>query len=102
MRQKAIFIICLMIFFMLNNNIFVIPAQASICHNYGQDLICILNIKRSAKYYWQYRTEITINGVRQPMMIYDCRQKVKISQNGYKVAFTPNGFGNSICQTLNQ
>ena len=100
--QKASLIICFVLLFVIINNIFISPAQALMCRSYDQDLICILNIKRSAKYYWRYRTEITINGVRQPMMIYDCRQKMKISQNGRQVSFADNGFGNFICQTLNK
>lgn len=47
----------------------IIPnfAQASTCRNYNHNLICILTIKRSAKYHWLYRASVSINGEKIPI-----------------------------------
>ena len=77
------------------------PVQASTCRNYGDQKVCIVRIKRSAKYYWRYRTEIKINGKKQPMMIYDCRQQKKFTKEGVGTPFKSQGIENFICGTLN-
>ena len=99
---KEIKLIFLGLFLIIINSFFISPVVASTCRNYDQDLICILSIKRSAKYYWRYRTEISINGIKKPMTIYDCRQKMKIAKNGSLTPFSQNGIENLICKTLNK
>ncbi|NES74419.1 MULTISPECIES: hypothetical protein [Okeania] len=78
------------------------PAAASFCRNYNGNKICILNIKRSAKNYWEYRAEVSINGRRKPLEIYNCRTEEKIQKNGKIVKFKPNGAGKLICNVLNK
>ena len=84
------------------NFAFIPPVKASTCRTYGDNQTCITSIKRSAKYYWRYRTEIRINGIRQPMMIYDCRQQKKFTKNGVSIPFKKVGIENFICGTLNK
>ncbi len=72
----------------------------SICRNYQQNTVCILKIKRSAKYYWRYRTQISINGVKKPLRIYDCRQNKIWEKDGGAIAFSTQGIEQYICETL--
>ncbi|MDY7004521.1 MAG: hypothetical protein SWX82_11325 [Cyanobacteriota bacterium] len=78
------------------------PAAASFCRNYNGNKICILSIKRSAKNYWEYRAEVSINGRREPLEIYNCRTEEKIQKNGKTVKFQSNGAGKLICNVLNK
>ena len=78
------------------------PVAASFCRNYNGNKICILSIKRSAKNYWEYRAEVSINGVRKPLEIYNCRTQLKTQKNGNIVKFTSNGPGKLICSVLDK
>ncbi|NEP81299.1 MAG: hypothetical protein F6K17_27870 [Okeania sp. SIO3C4] len=78
------------------------PAAASFCRNYNGNNICILSIKRSAKNYWEYRAEVSMNGKKKPLEIYNCRTEEKIQKNGKIIKFKPNGAGNLICNVLNK
>ena len=78
---------------------FALPANAAVtCRDYDGHEVCILNIKRSAKRYWNYRTTISIDGKKQPTEIYYCRGKFKIQNNGKIVRFEEDGVGNLICK----
>lgn len=98
MRKYIILSIFLLIFF------FAVapPTAASFCRNYNGNNICILSIKRSAKNYWEYRAEVSINGGRKPLEIYNCRTEEKIQKNGKIIKFQPNGAGKLICNVLNK
>jgi hypothetical protein len=50
-----------------------LPARAVQCQSIAGQEVCILNLRRSAKHYWEYWTQLSINGVKQPERIYDCR-----------------------------
>ncbi len=96
MKLTASLLISLSIVFSFN-----FPANAAItCRDYSGHEICILNIKRSAKRYWNYRTTISIDGKKQPTEIYNCRGKFKIQKNGKIVRFGENGVGNFICRSF--
>ncbi|MEO1429255.1 MAG: hypothetical protein AAFS12_06410 [Cyanobacteria bacterium J06632_19] len=78
---------------------FAFPANAApTCRDFNGHEVCILNIKRSAKRYWNYRTTISIDGKKQPTEIYNCRGEFKIQKNGKIVRFGEDGVGNLICQ----
>jgi hypothetical protein len=79
-----------------------LPAKASLCRKSDGNLICILEIKRSAKYYWQYRASVSINGKVKPIKTYNCREQIKIQKNGKIVPFSSNGAGQLICNILNK
>jgi hypothetical protein len=68
------------------------PTLASpICHSVAGQDICILSIKRSAKYHWEYRAEVSVNGQKRPLEVYDCRRRVRQKANGITVAFADDG-----------
>lgn len=78
------------------------PAAASVCRNSHDHLICILTIKRSAKYYWEYRAAVSIDGVERPIEVYNCRDRVRIRQDGTMKSFEPDGAGELICSFFRQ
>lgn len=75
----------------------IFPAQASVCRTIKEHSVCILRIKRSAKYYWQYRVVVSIDGVKRPLEIYNCRDRTRVRQDGVVVRFEPDGAGDLIC-----
>jgi hypothetical protein len=80
----------------------IFPAEAVFCRKQGDRLICILSIERSAKYHWEYKATVSINGVSRPIEKYNCRQRVRVEKNGTAVPFEPNGAGELICSVLNK
>ncbi|WP_013323079.1 hypothetical protein [Gloeothece verrucosa] len=74
------------------------PAQAALCRTLEGKQICITYIKRSAKYYWEYRASVKINGVATPIEKYNCRDRIKITKDGTLVPFEANGAGELICR----
>jgi hypothetical protein len=50
-----------------------LPAIAVQCQSIAGQEVCILNLRRSAKHYWEYWAQLSINGVNQPDRVYDCR-----------------------------
>lgn len=53
----------------------VSPSAASnLCQEVRGQQLCLETIKRSAKYPWEYRVVISVDGKRRPLSRYDCRQ----------------------------
>lgn len=50
-----------------------LPALAVQCQSIAGQEVCLLSLRRSAKHYWEYRAQLSINGVKQPVREYDCR-----------------------------
>lgn len=92
------FVICLIL--ILSTWIFVPPVYAAICRQYHDHQICILSIKRSAKYYWEYRASVRIDGETRPVEKYNCRRKIKVKADNSVVPFETNGAGELICQLV--
>ncbi|MGJ3247748.1 MAG: hypothetical protein ACFE0I_16935 [Elainellaceae cyanobacterium] len=79
-----------------------LPVQATeLCRTINDQHICILDIKRSAKNYWEYRAVISIDGERKPMEVYNCRDRTKTQDDGTVVRFEQAGAGTLICRLLN-
>ncbi|HEY9764115.1 MAG TPA: hypothetical protein V6D07_16410 [Trichocoleus sp.] len=74
---------------------------APLCRQIENHQICILTIKRSAKYFWEYRAVVSVDGVPRPLEKYDCRQRVRVSQGGKVIPFSRNGAGDLICKLAN-
>lgn len=75
-------------------------AQAALCKTLGDHQICILSITRSAKNYWEYRAAVSVDGVKRPVEVYDCRARTRQSRQGGRVPFEPDGPGELICHLL--
>ncbi|WP_404790061.1 hypothetical protein [Altericista sp. CCNU0014] len=50
-----------------------LPAAAAQCQSIAGREVCVLNLRRSAKHYWEYWAQLSIDGIKQPERIYDCR-----------------------------
>lgn len=94
--MKLIILVLVLIFSVLSL-VYPLPAQAALCRHLDSNQICIHYIKRSAKYYWEYRVSIKINGVATPIEKYNCRDRFKISSNGTIVPFENDPAGDFIC-----
>lgn len=75
---------------------------ANICRTINQHQICILDIKRSAKNYWEYRATVSLDGERKPEEVYNCRDRTTIQEDGTVVRFESDGAGAMICRLLNR
>ncbi|OKH11019.1 hypothetical protein [[Limnothrix rosea] IAM M-220] len=73
MTFKFVITLALVCCFFLN---FAGVAIAAQCRTVDHQEICLVSIKRSAKYHWQYRAELKIDGQRQPSEKFDCREPV--------------------------
>lgn len=71
-------------------------ATAASCYTIQTHLICLISIQRSAKNYWEYRVKLSVDGVIQPLEIYNCRDRLRISKRN-SIAFTTNGIGEKVC-----
>ncbi|MBR8830301.1 MAG: hypothetical protein N5P05_003396 [Chroococcopsis gigantea SAG 12.99] len=71
--------------------LYVPPVMAAFCHSEDAHRVCIVSIKRSAKNYWQYQTEIAVDGVKKPIVVYNCRTKEKISLDSSRLPLDPTG-----------
>ncbi|KAM3106270.1 hypothetical protein [Phormidesmis sp. 146-33] len=61
----------------------IVPSvEAATCRTLNEQRICIIQIKRSAKNHWEYRASVSVDGVVTAMEFYDCRQKVKVQNDG--------------------
>lgn len=98
--MKRAFFILIVLIIVLVSLLKISPVLASSCWQFNQQKICFLEIKRSAKFHWRYRVKITADGVRKPLAVYDCRQKLKIVKNSAKIPFSQDGVGEYICETL--
>ena len=74
------------------------PAEAAFCRQSSNGLICIVSIKRSAKNYWEYRASVSINGIKRPIEVYNCRDRIRIRKDGDVVPFESDGAGELICR----
>ncbi|WP_315789585.1 hypothetical protein [Fischerella sp. JS2] len=87
-----IYFLVLVLFFSL-----VSSAEASVCRDLQGHQICIISIKRSAKNYWEYRAVVSVDGVKRPLEIYNCRQQNKVEEDGTIVPFDEVDPGKLIC-----
>ncbi|MEB3309939.1 MAG: hypothetical protein VKJ02_06865 [Snowella sp.] len=76
------------------------PVEAATCRTVNDQAICIQKIKRSAKYAWEYRVNLSIDGKAQATAVYNCKEKVKTLKDGTRQSFTEADLGNFICQRL--
>lgn len=76
------------------------PAWAESCRTLHQQTVCLVDVKRSAKYYWEYRAVIRVNGEVQPQKLYDCRDRRETDSAGRSQPFAADGVGDLICRLL--
>jgi hypothetical protein len=75
------------------------PVQSSACRIFNDHEVCALSIRRSAARYWEYRTVVSIDGVNQPLELYNCRDRTRtLASDGTLVPFLTDKTGDWICQ----
>ena len=77
-------------------------AHALYCRTVSGHEVCLVDVQRSAKNYWEYRAIVRIDGVEQPREVYNCRDRTKVQHDGRIVPFAPQGPGTLICQLLDR
>ncbi len=78
------------------------PVEAALCRNLDGREVCIVRIKRSAKYYWEYRTVVSIDGQKKPLVIYNCRDRTITRKNKYPIPFKSNSAGDLVCSLFDK
>lgn len=91
------FLIALLLFLSVQF-VVILPVQAAFCRNLNNHEICILEIKRSAKNYWEYRASVKEDGVKRPIEVYNCRDRTHTRNDGTTIPFEPNSAGALICR----
>ena len=74
-----------------------LTADAAVCRNFDSHQICILSIKRSAKNYWEYTASVSVDNIKTPTQVYNCRDRVKIQPNKTVVPFGQKDPSELIC-----
>ncbi|WP_072621727.1 hypothetical protein [Spirulina major] len=77
-----------------------LPAFAATCRPWQGHEICILRLKRSAKYYWEYRAQISIDGNQQPPTRYNCRDRTQTPKGQPTTSFTAESAGAFVCHLM--
>ncbi len=73
-------------------------ANAQICGDRNGHRVCILKLKRSAKNYWEYRAQVSIDGKKQAAKeIYNCRDRTLTRKGKYPIPFQANDPGELVC-----
>lgn len=97
--KNLAFILTFIIFFAVYFS-FLLPSQALTCRNYNGHDVCIMTIKRSAKKHWEYRASVSVDGVKRPVEIYNCRSRFKLTQDKKVLPFEKDEAGKLICSFL--
>lgn len=96
-RKMRGFAIALLGLIGLNLLLPIQSAQAAICRHLGDKEVCIVEIRRSAKYYWRYRVTLSVDGKQRDREIYNCRDRLRISAQGDRIPFQSPGIGDLVC-----
>ncbi len=75
------------------------PDSAKSCQVFSGHEVCAVSIRRSAARYWEYRTVVDIDGAKQPLELYNCRDRTRtLASDGTIVPFLTGKTGDWICQ----
>ena len=78
---------------------FTQPSSANTCRSFGEHEVCVQSIRRSAQRYWEYRTVVSVDGIKQPLELYNCRDRIRtLAFDGSAVPFVTDKTGDWICQ----
>jgi hypothetical protein len=75
----------------------VAPAHAEFCRQVEGHRICIVDIKRSAKNYWQYQAVVSNDGILDSAASYDCRERLITDSNGKVSSFRARKDAKFVC-----
>ncbi|MDJ0723975.1 MAG: hypothetical protein QNJ38_02575 [Prochloraceae cyanobacterium] len=89
--------LALLLLFNLYFGGFFFADKPTLCRQYNDREVCIFNLKRSAKHFWEYRAVVSVDGNKRPLEIYNCRDKIRLEKDGTVLSFIKNDPGNVIC-----
>ncbi|MEL6813325.1 MAG: hypothetical protein AAFP03_00765 [Cyanobacteria bacterium J06598_3] len=73
-------------------------AKASACQVFNGHQVCAVSVRRSAARYWEYRTVVSIDGIKQPIEQYNCRDRTRtLISDGSRIPFLTGKTGDWIC-----
>jgi hypothetical protein len=75
----------------------IAPADAAFCRQVEGHQICIVDIKRSAKNYWQYQAVVSNDGIESPAASYDCRERLITDLAGNLSSFRSRQDAKFVC-----
>lgn len=78
-------------------SISITSAAASFCRQIEGHQICIIDIKRSAKNYWQYQAVVSKDGIEAPPASYDCRERLITDFHGKLTSFRSSKDAQFVC-----
>jgi hypothetical protein len=61
--------------------------QAATCQEIAGEQVCIQKIKRSAKYYWEYRVNLSIDSLKQAVRFYNCRDRFYLLPDRIQISY---------------
>ena len=73
------------------------PAHAEFCRQVEGHRICIVEIERSAKNYWQYQAVVSNDGIESPAASYDCRERLIVDLEGKVSSFRSRKDAKFVC-----
>ncbi|MBD1911785.1 hypothetical protein H6G02_02195 [Leptolyngbya sp. FACHB-16] len=76
----------------------ILPAQAASCRAIAGHEICIVDIQRSAKNYWEYRAVVKVDSVTRPVEVYNCRDRFLTRQDGTQIPFSQEPAASLVCR----
>lgn len=79
-----------------------LSADASICRQLEGHQVCILRIKRSAKYFWEYRAVVSIDGEKRPWERYNCRDRRRIGTDDLGDTLQANELSGLVCDLVSR
>ncbi len=102
MKWFVLLLMVLLLVLLLLASTGLAPVHAAMCRSINNHRVCIVDIKRSAKYHWEYRVVTSIDGSLQPIVRYNCRDRNQTQADGAVVPFAADGIGDLICRLLNE
>ena len=73
------------------------PAEAAYCKSISGKEVCVLKLKRSAKFYWEYRAKLRIDG-QKVTRFYNCRDRYYTQPDRLPRDFAKDDpLGKSVC-----
>lgn len=101
-NKPLLAVTCCLLFSVISLSAIAFPVEAALCRNLDGREICIVKIKRSAKYHYRYRTVVSIDGQKEPLVIYDCRDRTISRKNKYPIPFKSNSAGELVCSLFDK
>lgn len=75
------------------------PAPAAwACRQIDGHEVCIVDLRRSAKNYWEYWAVVQVDGVMRSPELYNCRDRTRFQADGNGTPLASDGMGWFVCR----